>query len=241
MNPTDLTPLIKSLKEVPFQEFPKIPRLSRECTITEKLDGTNAQILIEEPLPGVFAVCFGSRSRWLSPLGKNDNHGFAAWGFAHLPELTAGLGVGRHYGEWWGQGIQRGYGMKEKRFSLFNTGRWAEHDTILSADDKRKHAPKCCGVVPVIYEGIFDTAAVEAALDGMRRCGSYAAPGFMRPEGVVVYHHALNGYFKKTLEKDSPKTVVFDEIHDCGALDFGKLATGSKDGLVVPRGTVVLS
>ena len=31
-----------------FIEFPKMARLSRECVITEKIDGTNAQIFIEE-------------------------------------------------------------------------------------------------------------------------------------------------------------------------------------------------
>ena len=35
-------------KETEFQTFNKIPRLSRDCVITEKLDGTNAQILITE-------------------------------------------------------------------------------------------------------------------------------------------------------------------------------------------------
>ncbi|MES2133853.1 MAG: RNA ligase family protein [Bacteroidota bacterium] len=31
-----------------FLEFPKMPRLSREVIITEKIDGTNAQLLITE-------------------------------------------------------------------------------------------------------------------------------------------------------------------------------------------------
>ena len=31
-----------------FLEFPKMARLSREIIITEKIDGTNAQILITE-------------------------------------------------------------------------------------------------------------------------------------------------------------------------------------------------
>jgi len=235
VNPHELTGLIKAFHEnAGFEEFPKIPRLSRTCTVTEKLDGTNAQILIEEPLPGVFVTRFGSRSRWLMPGKEHDNYGFCAWGDAHLQQLIAGLGAGRHYGEWWGGGIQRGYGLKEKRFSLFNTGRWAEPDAILGLDDPRTPAPKCCSVVPVIYEGPFDTAAVDAALDGMRRCGSYAAPGFMRPEGIVVYHHAMNGYFKKTLEKDAaPKSNAFDDALFDGILEFGRhAAQGSGRGRV---------
>jgi hypothetical protein len=56
-----------------FQEFPKIARLSREIIITEKIDGTNAQILITEE--GDFLI--GSRTRWITP--QDDNYGFAKW------------------------------------------------------------------------------------------------------------------------------------------------------------------
>jgi hypothetical protein len=34
--------------EIEFQPFAKIARLSRECVITEKIDGTNAQVYIDE-------------------------------------------------------------------------------------------------------------------------------------------------------------------------------------------------
>jgi len=49
--------------EVPFVGFPKMARLSREIVITEKLDGTNAQICIGRH--GEFLV--GSRTRWITP------------------------------------------------------------------------------------------------------------------------------------------------------------------------------
>ena len=168
-----------------FVAFPKIPRLSRRCVITEKIDGTNACIFIGED--GEFLV--GSRTRWITP--ENDNHGFARWAHEHKDELLK-LGPGRHFGEWWGQGIQRGYGLKEKRFSLFNTSRWMD-DAV---------RPACCHVVPVLYEGVFDSTEIYSALVGLRLAGSAAAPGFMRPEGIVIYHTAGNLYFKKTLEKD---------------------------------------
>ena len=101
-----------------FQEFQKIARLSRNCSITEKIDGTNACIYIGED--GEFLT--GSRTRWITP--EDDNYGFAKWALAHKDELMA-LGPGRHFGEWWGSGCQRGYGLTngEKRFSLFNTSR----------------------------------------------------------------------------------------------------------------------
>lgn len=103
-----------------FEAFPSISRLSRSFTVTEKIDGTNAQVHVSED----GTVCAGSRSRWITP--EADNFGFAAWVKAHEDELRNGLGVGSHFGEWWGAGIQRRYGLAEKRFSLFNVARWGE-------------------------------------------------------------------------------------------------------------------
>lgn len=96
-----------------FVGFPKIARLNRDCIITEKIDGTNAQICITED--GGFLV--GSRKKWITP--ENDNYGFARWAYENKEELLK-LGVGSHFGEWWGQGIQRRYNMDKKVFSLFN-------------------------------------------------------------------------------------------------------------------------
>jgi len=186
-----------------FQEFPKMPRLSREIIVTEKIDGTNAQICIGED--GSFQV--GSRSRWITP--DDDNYGFAAWAHANKDELMK-LGPGRHFGEWWGAGIQRRYGLSEKRFSLFNTGRWYDTNRAWDANDPPglMAAPGCCHVVPVLWRGMFCTDDIEAALGLLRDHGSYAAPGFMKPEGVVIYHVAGGIGFKKTLERDEvPKGV----------------------------------
>lgn len=196
--------------DIEFQEFPKIARLSREIIITEKIDGTNSQILITED-GRVFA---GSRSRWITP--QNDNFGFAKWVEDHLGEIVK-LGTGRHFGEWWGSGIQRGYGLKnrDKRFSLFNTIRWCEfgkEPQRIPTNDPRVEKyqdilPECIGVVPVLYRGIFDTMQVELALQYLKIHGSLASPGFMRPEGVVVFHVAGNVGFKKTIENDdTPKS-----------------------------------
>lgn len=177
--------------EIEFQPFSKIPRLTRECIITEKIDGTNAQIYISDDLSVILA---GSRSRWLTP-GKGDNFGFATWVEEHQQELILALGPGRHFGEWWGKGIQRGYGLKEKRFSLFNTSRWTG-----------RLLPTGCFVVPILYQGLFHTEAVEETIRYLHIFGSHAAPGFDKPEGVVIFHVAGNLLFKKTLEKDeSPK------------------------------------
>ena len=167
-----------------FLEFQKIARLSRNCSITEKIDGTNGCIFVGED--GEFLV--GSRTRWITP--EQDNHGFAGWAYYHKDELLK-LGPGRHFGEWWGSGIQRRYGMTEKRFSLFNTSRW-NAETL----------PPICHVVPVLYEGIFTSTAADEALEWLRANGSKAAPGFKDPEGIVIYQSAARQYFKKTLAKD---------------------------------------
>jgi hypothetical protein len=172
-----------------FVEFPKIARLCRDVIVTEKIDGTNAQIHITDA-GEVFA---GSRTRWITP--ASDNYGFARWVEEHREELLA-LGPGSHFGEWWGQGIQRRYGLPEKRFSLFNVGRWGET------------RPACCHVVPVLWQGMFDSQAIAGVLTELRACGSVAAPGFMQPEGIVIFHTASRTLFKKTIERDEePKGV----------------------------------
>lgn len=185
-----------------FEEFQKIARLSRECVISEKLDGTNAQVYFPED--GGPMLC-GSRNRWITP--ADDNYGFAKWAHAHEEELRDGLGLGRHYGEWWGQGIQRKYGLDHKRFSLFNTGRWLDsHTNEQPLNEKQSYAPACCYVVPVLYHGLFTTGAVSVELDRLAVEGSRAAPGFMNSEGVVIWHEAARQLFKKTLLKDeAPK------------------------------------
>jgi len=191
-----------------FEKFPKLARLSRDIVITEKIDGTNAQIVLvhHDELPAGFSsekvvashggyyIFAGSRKRYVIP--GDDNFGFAKWVLEHAEELTE-LGPGQHFGEWWGQGIQRNYGLDHKRFSLFNTHRWCWHPDL----------PACCDVVPVIYQGPFDMGEVFSSLHVLT-AGSYAAPGFMDPEGIVIYHTAANMCFKKTMKNDDkPKSV----------------------------------
>lgn len=176
-----------------FEAFPKIARLSREIIVTEKIDGTNAQVWVSDDGSELRA---GSRSRWIT--AAEDNFGFARWVADHRDELLT-LGPGRHFGEWWGSGIQRGYSLPkgEKRFSLFNISRWGEE------------RPACCHVVPVLYRGEFSQIAIGRSLHRLQDGGSVAAPGFMKPEGVIIFHVAANIGFKKTLEKDEePKSLA---------------------------------
>lgn len=205
-----------------FQGFKKIPRWSRDVIITEKIDGTNAQVCINRTLDdrhGIdYARCIktvpdletgeclslyaASRTRWITP--DEDNHGFARWVDEHADELIRGLGEGTHYGEWWGSGIQRGYDLPkgEKRFSLFNTGRWRDAHGTPSLDPDFTLAPECCYVVPVVAYGVNAPGFVEEAITTLEKTGSLASKGFMRPEGIIVYHVAGGHYYKKTIEKD---------------------------------------
>jgi len=58
-----------------FQPWPKTPRLNRDCIVTEKIDGTNSAIVIDE----VGDVYAQSRNRLITP--GDDNYGFAALRF----------------------------------------------------------------------------------------------------------------------------------------------------------------
>lgn len=193
-----------------FVEFPKIARYSREVIVSEKIDGTNACVFIGPD--GEFLT--GSRTRWITP--EADNYGFSRWAHEHKAELLT-LGPGRHFGEWWGSGCQRGYDLPkgEKRFSLFNVSRWCLHgetpQQIPTADPRimkmQDVLPPCVGLVPVLWRGRFDDLDLDAVLADLRQNGSKAAPGFMNPEGVVVFHVAGRVGFKKTLERDDePKS-----------------------------------
>lgn len=177
------------MTDLTFTPFPKIARLNRDIVITEKIDGTNAAIGVTED-GQVYAQ---SRTRLITP--EDDNFGFARWVQGRADGLAEVLGIGIHFGEWWGQGIQRGYGLTEKRFSLFNTRRWEGDLDLVS-------------VVPVLYEGPFDEEMIAVSLSTLRMQGSRAAPGFMKPEGIVIYHTAARSMFKVTLEKDeAPKSA----------------------------------
>jgi hypothetical protein len=172
-----------------FKEFPKIARLNRGMVVTEKLDGTNACVVISED----GSVLAQSRNRMITP--EDDNYGFARWVADNSEALVEILGVGYHYGEWWGAGIQRRYGLvgTDKRFSLFNVGRWKD------ADFSKVEG---LGIVPVLYEGLFSQNVIEQIIEYFRAQGSIAVPGFMDPEGVVVWHEAARQLFKITVKDD---------------------------------------
>ncbi len=165
-----------------FKKWPKTLRWENETfTITEKIDGTNACVVIlpDKRYKDGYNIFAQSRTRIITP--KDDNYGFAAFVKAHQNELLA-LGAGYHYGEWWGQGINRNYGLKERRFSLFDVNRYLEVEL-----------PSCCHLVPLIKDVIdlpIDLSEVDTfvdyVVDNMQTSGSIAVPGFINPEGIIV-------------------------------------------------------
>jgi hypothetical protein len=169
------------MTDIEFKPWPKIGRKSPfEVTITEKLNGTNACIVLQDgKIAGV-----QSRNRFITP--DNDNFGFASWVAANEEDLLT-LGDGYHYGEWTGPGIQKNpHALEEKGFYLFNSFRWR---------DGRQQRPECCNVVPVMYEGTLKHETIDLCLNDLE---DKASPD-QTPEGIVVFYHAFKMYTKHTL------------------------------------------
>lgn len=171
------------MEGVEFKAWGKIPRgRGQGITITEKLDGTNACIVIFDDK----IVAVQSRKRFIK-LG-DDNYGFALWVSQNEEELLK-LGDGYHYGEWYGEGIQKNpHNKVGKHLALFNTFRWGVHNT---------NTPNCVEVVPILYQGIV-TAGIEGKtmlelLEASKEKGYIA-------EGIVSYYHNTKTYQKDTFK-----------------------------------------
>ena len=198
-----------------FKGWPKTPRLNRDMIITEKIDGTNAAVIVKAlsddlnltevlaegdangkivDVNGVtYVVGAQSRKRVVTPL--SDNFGFASWVWLNAEALAGALGEGYHYGQWWGSGVQRGYGIQrgKKFFSLFNVHRYANIDFVgLGLPD--------VALVPVLYQGPFSTETINNVLIGLKRSGSYLAD--WPSEGLVVFHSASGQIYKVLTEND---------------------------------------
>lgn len=191
-----------------FTPWPKTARLFRDVVVTEKIDGTNAAIHISrvadlDSVEGLrtinldgewYGVSAQSRKRIITPGKTTDNYNFAGWVYDNAADLVRILGEGLHFGEWWGQGIQRGYGLDHKRFSLFNTERYEDLEARIGGVR--------VGTVPVLYRGTFNEGEITAALSILEKYGSRAAEGFPNPEGICVYHTQTRSVFKVTLDNN---------------------------------------
>ncbi len=204
---------------IEFKQYGKTARLFRGVVITEKIDGTNSAVIIDpatkaegllarlrakygKPNPFILAtvtldgqdynVAAQSRNRLITPGKTTDNYGFARWVQENAEMLVRHLGEGRHYGEWWGQGIARSYGLQHKAFSLFNTYKFKGLAEVVGGN--------VITTVPVLHEGEFSEDMVMEQLRNLRDLGSEAAGGFRKPEGICIFHEQSKQVFKVTLD-----------------------------------------
>lgn len=219
---TELSRLQPPLLE--FKAWPKIGRYSKaSMVITEKIDGTNGAVGIMPVSPGMeghpdlsspavtivetdddakFMVYAQSRKRILTV--EDDNYGFARWVHDNAETLVMDLGYGLNFGEWWGQGIQRNYGLDHKNFSLFNTFRYPPSEEELFATPH-------LSVVPELYRGPLDTEQVELEFGDLGTFGSAAVKGWMMPEGIVIHVPDLGGRWKRTFDRNDQHKYLSQE------------------------------
>lgn len=167
-----------------FSNWGKTARLLSDVVITEKIDGSNCAIIIEEITDQLkngpviiedgfkaFNIGAQSRNRLITP--EDDHQGFAAWVQDNADSLAAILGPGTHFGEWTRKGLKR------PKFFLFNTARWFDVET--------DYGLEC---VPIMYFGRYYEGLVAEQLKLLENFGSaaYDAP----PEGVVIFWKADN-------------------------------------------------
>lgn len=199
---------------IEFQAWGKTPRLFRDIIVTEKIDGTNSAVIIQEVQPDEdvsyqevtlvesggkwYEVGAQSRNRLIFPGKTTDNYGFAAWVQENAEQLLDVLGPGRHFGEWWGKGIARGYGREERSFSLFNVDRY--DPGAIEGGWAREVGDHFVEIVPILYRGVFSEEAIHECLRGLEQFGSEASGGFMYPEGICVYHTQSKQVYKYTVD-----------------------------------------
>lgn len=213
----ETTILIPQRLTMEFREFSKIHRLDKTTIlITQKLHGTNASLWIvptgeidyseaEKPFltsDGQFLVRPAKRTSFIDL--ENDNFGFAKFVAKNKDALARCLGPGTWFGEWVGPGINSGEGLKEKQFALFN---------VLALDDKILNMraaglwPENVDTVPVLFFGPCTDLGKEAerVMTELKESGSKYAPGFMRPEGIVIQVLGTSATFKHVFEQEDTK------------------------------------
>lgn len=197
---------------IEFQSWPKTPRLFRDIVITEKVDGTNSAIIIKEyehddeggtvaqvNVDGkLYSVGAQSRNRLIFPGKTTDNHGFARFVEENAERLVELLGEGRHYGEWWGKGIQGRYRVQYKGFALFNT---EKHDGLYTWFSDTSIGDVLVEAMPVLYKGPYSEQRIRETLSELSADGSVVSP-YDDAEGIVVFHTQSRKVYKVTLDNN---------------------------------------
>ena len=180
---------------VEFKAWPKIARIATMwVTITEKIDGTNGCIIVQDgKVAGV-----QSRKRLIDR--ENDNMGFANWVYDNEEELAKLLGEGYHYGEWAGPGVQKNpHDLPDKMFFLFNVFREDYPSWVTDLP---------ISPVPTLYTGPYSKESVETAMQSLldKEDGlSTVIGGSGSPEGIIIYFHNFKQHMKLTIRDPEGK------------------------------------
>lgn len=195
-----------------FRKWGSTPRWHKGLTITEKIDGTNACVVIYDG-----QVKAQSRNRMITP--DNDNAGFAKWVYENAGALTDTLGYGYHYGEWFGPGIQKNpLGVESKRFALFQATKYTKENGFFLEDVDGLET------VPLLFHGQGDVWTIPKVVENLNTYGTKVEgakteeihtgiPGLentefvyhkaAKAEGVIVYHKETQQKYKILLEDDA--------------------------------------
>jgi hypothetical protein len=195
-----------------FKSWGSTTRENKNKTITEKIDGTNACLVIKDG-----EVKAQSRKRMITP--DDDNYGFAKWVYDNAGVLMDTLGYGYHFGEWYGEGIQKNpLGIEGKRFALFHPTKYTEANGYnLAMVDGLETVPLLhhgqCDVwtIPNIMDnlGIYGSKVVGAkrekvhtgiiGMDDMEFVYEKAA----EPEGIIIWNNETRTRTKMLLKDDA--------------------------------------
>ena len=223
-----------------FKSWGSTPRFHKGLHITEKIDGTNAGVSVQGVSWGVvhtppadailvnstkldvngipecsYLVRAQSRKRIITP--DNDNFGFAKWVWENAEGLANLLGFGYHYGEWYGEGIQKNpLAVQGRRWALFNTWHWTRKenlDRLVDADipgltlvpvlhDEQRDGPADFTTIPDIMEelALYGSKADGAAM--VKEGYDWENDRYAEPEGIIVWQRETRQRYKILLRED---------------------------------------
>lgn len=212
---TQLLDPMEIVKEDTFGQFKSWGSTTRENknkTITEKIDGTNACIVAQDG-----KVTAQSRKRIITP--DDDNYGFAKWVYDNAGALLDTLGYGYHYGEWYGEGIQKNpLGIEGKRFALFHATKYTESNGF---DLERVDGLE---TVPLLHHGQCDVWTIPNIMQDLETYGSkikgaktekiytgipglddteYVYEKSAKAEGIIIWNNETRTRTKMLLEDDA--------------------------------------
>lgn len=191
-----------------FRGWGSTTRENKNKTITEKIDGTNGCVVIYNG-----QVKAQSRKRIITP--DDDNYGFAKWVYENAGALMDTLGFGYHYGEWFGEGIQKNpLGIEGKRFALFHATKYTEANGFdLSRVDGLE-------TVPLLHHGQCDVWTIPDIMSDLQDFGSKVVGAAQQTvqsnifedlswtkaadaEGIIIWNNETKTRTKMLLENDA--------------------------------------